>query len=259
MNERKVAIITGGAQGIGKATTDRLLREGWAVTAADIDAEALAEAADDFREFGEAYAGRQTDVSSEEQVRDAIAETVERFGGLDLVMNNAFADLPWHSLDHVSTAQFTRVLAVNLTGAFLTTKYAVPHLHARHGLIVNIASIMALRTYPHTMPYSGTKGGLIALTHALAISLGPEVRVNCLCPGHIHSAPWVKTSRGRRNKNFTPAMDTLHPIGRAGLAEDIAGAVAFLASDDAAFVTGQSWIIDGGLLTKLTTGGAGAL
>ena len=254
MNETcRVAIITGGAQGIGRATVDRLLREGWTVVIADNDAEALAEAEAGFRAVGPCF-GALTDVSDEAQVRGLIADTVARYGGLDLVMNNAYASLPWTALDTITSAKWQRVLDVNLTGAFLTTKYAVPHLRARRGLIVNIASIMALRTYPNTVGYSATKGGLISLTHALALSLGPDIRVNCICPGIVNTYPWVKSARSIRRKGYPEEVHRMHPAGRVGDPEDIAGIVHFLTTPDAAFITGQNFVIDGGAIHRMRAG-----
>jgi len=247
MNESgKCAIITGGAQGIGKATTRRLLDAGWAVTIADIDEEAGRETADEFRDYGSLYYA-PTDVADEGQVRQVIADTAARFGGIDLLMNNAYQSLPWVSIENYSLEQWNRALSVNLTSAFLTTKYAVPHLRARRGCIVNISSILALRTYPNTVAYSSGKGALAALTHALAVSLGPEIRVNCISPGMIDTSGWVKSTRHRR-KGYPEEIHRMHPAGRIGVPEDIAAVVAFLVSSDADFITGQNVVIDGGAM-----------
>jgi len=142
------------------------------------------------------------------------------------------------------------VLAVNLTAVFLTAKYAVPHLRARTGSIVNIASTRALMSEPDGEAYAATKGGLVAMTHALAISLGPAVRVNCISPGWIETSDWQATAR-RRPPEHSEADRAQHPVGRVGVPDDIAALVLFLASPDAGFITGQNIVADGGMTKKM--------
>ena len=244
------AFITGGAQGIGKATAHRLLRDGWAVTLADIDEEAGREAAEEFSRLGPALF-QPTDVADEGQVAGAIGETARRFGGLDLVVNNAFVTY-WAKITEAELAEWNRVLAVNLTSIFLTTKYAEPYLRARRGSIVNIASVHALTgLHANAEAYASTKGGIVALTVALAVSLGPDIRVNCICPGLVDSYPWAKSGR-RRITDWPAHRHAQHPVGRMGKPEDIAAAVAFLASPDASFITGENFVIDGGITKKVT-------
>jgi NAD(P)-dependent dehydrogenase (short-subunit alcohol dehydrogenase family) len=245
---QRVALITGGAQGIGRATTVRLLRDGWAVVMADIDEEAGQDALDEYRGLV-ALLYVPTDVADEGQVRHAVEETADRCGGLDLVMNNAFTTY-YRPITEVTLEEWNRVLAVNLTGVFLTTKHAVPHLRARRGCIVNIASTRALMAHPTADAYGATKGGVIALTHALAISLGPEIRVNCISPGWIDSYGWAKRSR-RHAMKCTKERHAQHPVGRMGKPEDIAAMVSFLASPAAAFITGENIVVDGGMTKKM--------
>jgi len=241
--------VTGGAQGIGKATVRMLLGEGWSVTIADIDEEAGRETEEEYREFGRLLFV-PTDVAEEAQVEHMIVQVVERFGGIDLLVNNAYAAKTGPVTD-LTLAEWNRVLAVNLTGAFLCAKYAVPHLRARRGCIVNIASTRALISQPNTEAYSASKGGLLALTHALAISLGPEVRVNCISPGWVETCDWKK-SRLRRTAEHSDADRSQHPVGRVGVPDDIAAAVLFLAlPDDAGFITGQNFVIDGGMSKRM--------
>lgn len=246
--QMKSALIAGGAQGMGRATAVRLMREGWAVTIADIDEEAGLDALDEYRGLGSLHFVH-TDVAEEEEVRRAVAEAVGRFGGLDLVMNSAFATY-YKPITEVTLAMWQRVVAVNLTGIYLTTRYATSHLRERRGCIVNIASTRALMAHPTADAYGATKGGIIALTHALAISLGSEIRVNCITPGWVDSYGWAKRSR-RRQMHCKPERHAQHPCGRIGKPEDIAAAVAFLASPDAAFITGENVIIDGGMTRKM--------
>jgi len=248
-DQRKVAFITGGAQGIGKASAQRLLRDGWAVSFADIDEEAGEETAAEYRELGPILF-TPVDVCEEGQLHRALTETVSRFGGLDLVMNNAYASTNWLPIAHITLAMWNRVLAGNLTSIMVTAKYGVPHLRERQGCIINISSILALRTHPNVIAYGASKGGIIALTHALALSLAPEIRVNSICPGTVDTLPWRK-SRHRRPSGYPADRQRAHPVGRVGYPPDIAGMVAFLASPAAGFITGQNFVVDGGITTKM--------
>jgi len=189
-------------------------------------------------------------VCEEGQLHRALTETVSRFGGLDLVMNNAYASTNWLPIAHITLAMWNRVLAGNLTSIMVTAKYGVPHLRERQGCIINISSILALRTHPNVIAYGASKGGIIALTHALALSLAPEIRVNSICPGTVDTLPWRK-SRHRRPSGYPADRQRAHPVGRVGYPPDIAGMVAFLASPAAGFITGQNFVVDGGITTKM--------
>ena len=136
-------------------------------------------------------------------------------------------------------AEWNRRIGVNLTGPFLMAKHAAPHLRRSRGAIVNIASTRALQSEPDTEPYAASKAGLVGLTHALAMSLGPDVRVNCISPG------WIAHQRVRKKDHAQ------HPVGRVGRDEDVAELVAYLISDAAGFVTGQNFVIDGGMTKKM--------
>jgi len=246
---QKIAFITGGAQGIGKGTAQRLLRDGWAVAIADIDEEAGLETAEEYRDLGPLLFV-PADAGDEGQLHRALAETVTRFGGIDLVMNNAYAAAPWMPLAHITLDMWNRVLAVNLTGIMVTAKYAVPRLRERRGSIINIASILALRTHPNVAAYGASKGAIVALTHALAVSLAPDIRVNCISPGTVDTVPWRKGSR-RDRPGYPADRQRAHPVGRVGDPADIAAMVAYLASPAAAFITGQHFVIDGGIIHKM--------
>jgi NAD(P)-dependent dehydrogenase (short-subunit alcohol dehydrogenase family) len=182
----------------------------------------------------------KTDVSREASVRACIRSVVKRFGRLDALVNNAGLTGPDDGpIEKLDLTRWNRRIGVNLTGAFLMAKHAVPHLRRARGAIVNLASTRALQSEPDTEAYAASKGGLVALTHALALSLGPEVRVNCISPGWISHEPVRKKDHAQ------------HPVGRVGAAQDVAELVAYLLSDAAGFITGQNFVIDGGMTKKM--------
>ncbi len=247
-SNRKVALVTGGAQGIGKAVAQRFLRDGMRVAILDADTEAGREAETELRALGEVDF-LLTDIADEDQVVAAVERSVKDFGGLDVLVNNAgiARNKP---IAELTLAEWNRVLGTNLTGAFLCAKHAANLLRTRRGTIVNIASTRALMSEADTEAYSAAKGGLVALTHALAVSLGPEVRVNCVSPGWIDVSAWKKSSLARQAA-LSEADHRQHPAGRVGQPEDIASLVAWLVSDEAGFVTGANYVVDGGMTRKM--------
>ena len=246
----KTILVTGGAQGIGLGISRYLLQLGTRVVIADQDEEAGQEAVAQFEHQGTARFVH-TDVSDEPSVEAALRFTHATFGGLDGLVNNAaIADPDNGPLAELALQEWNRRLAVNLGGVFLCTKHAIPMLRERRGAIVNIASTRAFQSEANTEAYSAAKGGVVALTHALAISLGPDVRVNCISPGWITVSDWQKHA-SRSEPALRPEDHAQHPAGRVGEPRDIASLTAFLLSAEAAFITGQNFVVDGGMSRKM--------
>jgi NAD(P)-dependent dehydrogenase (short-subunit alcohol dehydrogenase family) len=245
----KTMFITGGAQGIGRATAEAALAAGWNVAILDRDRQALAEAGAAIRQPGRLLA-LQGDVAREAAVRTAMRAAEKRFGGLDALVNNAGMLPSRHGLAAMSLKEWNAVLGVNLTGAFLCAKHAAAMLARRRGAIVNIASTRALMSEGDDLAYAASKGGLLALTHALAIDLGPAVRVNCISPGWIDTSAWKKKARAGQAR-LSRADHAQHPVGRVGRPQDIAAAVTFLVGPDSGFATGANFVIDGGMTRKM--------
>lgn len=244
----KVAIVTGGGQGIGRAIAEHLLRAGCRVALWEADPEAAKETAADLNRPDDLLA-LTCDVAKEADVRRALSRTLKQFGRLDFLVNNAGIS-DFKPLDELTLADWNRVIGVNLTGAFLCAKHAAPHLRERGGAIVNIASTRAFQSEPNGEAYAATKGGLVALTHALAVSLGPAVRVNCVSPGWI-DVSGLKKRRQREPETLRDVDHAQHPAGRVGQADDVARMVLFLLDEANAFVTGQNFLVDGGMTRKM--------
>ena len=241
----RVALVTGAAQGIGLGIAAWLITEGWQVVLTDLDRARGAAVA---QVLGNNALFIAMDVSSEEQVASTVAEVLRRFGRLDALVNNAgLADPHNRVLESLDLAYWNRVLAVNLSGPMLLAKHCAPYLRAHAGSIVNLCSTRARQSEPDTEAYAASKGGILALTHALAISLGPQVRVNAVSPG------WIDTRSAalRRAEPLSDADHAQHPAGRVGTVEDVASLVAWLLSRSAGFVTGQEFVVDGGMSKKM--------
>jgi NAD(P)-dependent dehydrogenase (short-subunit alcohol dehydrogenase family) len=246
----RTAAVTGGAQGIGKAIARRLLQNGWSVVVLDADTHALEAARVELESLGPVTA-LPTDVGAPEQLERTFAEIGEIApDGLDALFNVAgiMREAPPEEL---ALTDWNRVIATNLTGAFLAARLAAPLLRRCQGAIVNIASTRAAMSEPHTEAYAASKGGLVALTHALAISLGPDIRVNAVSPGWIDVSRAGSPPEARTPEELTPEDHAQHPVGRVGRPEDVAALAVWLAGPDAGFVTGQEFTVDGGMTRKM--------
>lgn len=247
----KVAAVTGGAQGIGRAVALRFARAGYAVSIADPDEDAGREAADMVEKSGAQSLFVRTDVADAAQVARWVDETVQRLGCPDALVNNAGIGRRAPFLD-LRTEDFDRVIAVNLRGTFLCSQAVARRMVERNkaGAILNIASTRAFMSEPGTEAYTASKGGIVALTHGMAMSLGPQgIRVNCISPGWIETRDWQYTPRATTAVHSE--RDRLqHPVGRVGKPEDIADACLYLV-EQAGFMTGQNLTIDGGMTVKM--------
>jgi NAD(P)-dependent dehydrogenase (short-subunit alcohol dehydrogenase family) len=233
----RVAIVTGAARGIGRAIARRLLDERWRVVAVDLPKSLRA-----FR--GRNRIAVEGDVADELTARTAVKAALDRFGRLDAVVCNA-GTMVRKPLRQLTLLDWHKVIDTNLTATFLFARAAEKSLRATKGAIVTIASTRSLMSEPNTESYSASKGGLVALTHALAISLGPDVRVNCVSPGWIV----VRQDEARKLRRKDHAQ---HPAGRVGRPQDVAAMVTYLLdAERSGFITGANFIVDGGMTRKM--------
>ncbi len=245
--DNKIALVTGAAMGIGAGIAERFVEAGAAVVVFDINAERAHQTVQSLNRKGRAIA-IIGDVSCEEDVQNAVARTVQEFGALDVLVNNAGFEYLAQVVD-LTSAQWDRQLGVNLKGYFLFCKYAIPHLRGRRGVIVNIASVHAFVSYEGYAAYDASKAGIIGLTRALALDHGREgIRVNAICPGYIDTPLMDKWLADLPDPETTMReVMRAHPLGRIGTPRDIAEAALFLASDAASFISGTSLVVDGAM------------
>ncbi|HZQ98124.1 MAG TPA: SDR family oxidoreductase [Chloroflexota bacterium] len=249
----QVAIVTGGAQGIGGATARRFAEEGARVLIADVDEAAAVANRDRIREAGGTAELLVTDVSKHDQVRAMVERAVELWGGLHLLVNNAYGGGRGQqgSAVEVSEEGWDHGMALLVKSMFLAVKYAAPHIQrAGGGAIVNIASVHGLLMAPGKLVYEAGKSAVIGLTKQMACDFGPVgIRVNCICPGHIVTERMAR--RWGDNAEGLQFFDQQYPLRRTGKPVDIANAVVFLCSDEASFITGHALVVDGGLTIQL--------
>jgi NAD(P)-dependent dehydrogenase (short-subunit alcohol dehydrogenase family) len=242
----RVAIVTGGASGIGRALATRLARDGAAVIVADLH-DASATAAAMAKETGARTLGLTVDVAVEGDVARMAEETVKAFGRIDILVNNAalFSSLEPRPFERIDAAEWRRVMEVNTLGVFLCCRACVPHMRkAGGGRIINLASGAPLKGVPLLLHYVSSKGAVIAFTRALAREVGKDgITVNALAPGFTLSEGVLKSAAHVKHGEASRAS---RAITRDERPDDLVGAASFLASEDAAFITGQTLVVDGG-------------
>lgn len=243
----KVALVTGGAVGIGAGIAERFVEEGARVAIFDINGQGARSFADRLRAKGTVLA-LEGDVANEESARSAVERTVAQFGALDVLVNNAGIEVAG-PISLMKSEAWDRQLAVNLKGAFLFSKYAIARMLGRGGVIINISSVRAFVSYQGGIAYDASKAALIGFTRALALDHGQDkIRVNAVCPGYVDTPmteEWLKTVPNR--EETMRQVLAVHPLGRIGTPRDIAEAAVFLASDSASFITGTTLVVDGGM------------
>jgi meso-butanediol dehydrogenase/(S,S)-butanediol dehydrogenase/diacetyl reductase len=237
--ENKRALITGGASGIGKATAMRFLEEGVKVAILDRDETACDQIQEELAGLAAVIVA---DVSDSEAVKRAFTDLDDLWGGLDILINNAGISMRHEFLD-IPPEEWRRVVDVNLNGVFYVAQAAARRmLQAGSGVIINMGSTNALLGYPFYADYNASKAGVIELTRSMALELAPDVRVVAVCPGYVMTP--------MQEAEYTPQMlaevNRKIPLGRHAQPEEIAALFAFLASEEAAFITGQCYVIDGG-------------
>jgi NAD(P)-dependent dehydrogenase (short-subunit alcohol dehydrogenase family) len=246
----RTSVITGGGSGIGRSTAILLSQNGAKIVVADLDSKAGNETVQVIRKHSGEAIFVKANVSKTVEVRHLMETAVSKFGSIDILFNNAGVPGP-HSITDTSEEEWDRVLDINLKGVFLCSKYAIPHMIKRkRGTIINTASAVGLVGSAGQASYCASKGGVVMLTKAMALDCaGFGIRVNCVCPGFVET-PMVErflaTINSAERKKVVESLKKLHPLGRFAKPEEIANAVLYLASDDASFVTGCAFPIDGG-------------
>lgn len=243
----KVAIVTGAASGIGRASGLRLAAEGAKVLCIDLNQEALAALVAEIEHGGGVAAAHVCDISDEESVRAAVSDCIEHFGRLDALVNMA-GILRFDDTEALTLAQWQKVIDVNLTGSMLLCREGLPHLVRSKGSIVNAASTASLAGLPSGVAYSASKGGVLAMTRSIAVEYAKRgVRANCVCPGDIQT-DMTSGIEFPDTMDFT-LMGRISSLTGAKGPEVVAGVIAMLASDDGAHITGEDIRIDGGTLS----------
>ncbi len=250
----RVAIVTGAAKGIGWGIATVFSREGAKVAVVDWDAAAGEKTAQEIRDAGGDAIFVECDVSNEEQVKAMVQAALDKYGRIDVLVNNAGIGI-YKPVLEATGEDWDRCMAVNLKSVFLCSKYTIPHMQAvGKGAIVNISSVHSHATVNGVAPYAASKGGITALTRNMAIDYGPTIRVNAIAPGWVFT-PLIKSIFDSYDDPEAQrrAVEDRQVMKRIGRPEDIGHAAAFLASDEADFITGTQLFVDGGLTAQLET------
>ncbi len=247
--EKKVAVVTGAAMGIGKAAAVAMAREGAKVALGDINDEIGQATTQEIKASGGEAFFQHADVSSTKDVQSLMEETVRRYGSLDILVNNAAVAIPGTAVE-ITEDDWNRVLNTNLTSVWRGMKFAIPHMiTAGGGSIINVASVQGLLGFPGWSAYAAAKGGVDALTRQVAVEYAPHnIRVNSIAPGTIMTPMNEKIFREAKDpQQLIDTWNSLHPLGRFGESEEVGNVILFLASDEASFITGDVIRVDGGM------------
>ena len=245
--ENKVVVITGAGSGIGRACAAEFAKEGAQIVIADINLKAAEETVQLIKTSGGVAVSVEADVSAPASVQNLVKETIANFSVVHALVNNAAIQVN-KTIEDTSFEEWNQQLSINLGGVFLCSKYFLPHLRQTKGSIVNMSSVNGFFVEPTCAGYCATKAGIIGLTKAMAIDHGHEgVRANCICPGYIDAG----LAEGYFQSQPDPAKSRveagkLHALWRIGKPEEVGRVAVFLASEDASFVTGSSFVVDGG-------------
>lgn len=252
MMDSRVVVVTGGAYGIGRGIVQEFAGKGDTVVIADRDAKRGAALESSLRDSRCQALFICTDVRIESQIQNLMARTEEAFGQIDVLCNNA--GIEWHRRsEEYSIDEWNAISETNLRGAFLCTKYAYPFLKRARGCVIHISSVQAFANESQISIYASSKAGLLGLNRGMALDFAADgIRVNAVCPGAIQTGMMEEFLRSQPNvEEAAKAIGQSIPLGRVGQPEDIAHAVSFLASPAAAYITGATLVVDGGLLCKL--------
>lgn len=249
----RVAVVSGGAQGIGRAITSAFQREGACVFIVDRDVDQGSATAGELTQQNPELPVKliSVDLRKPEDIRICAAAVGRFHSRVDILVNNAGVERE-KSVEELSVADWDLILETNLRGAFLLTQAVLPLFPDSGGAIVNISSIHATHAFPNSVPYACSKAGIVALTRNLAMELAPRrIRVNSISPGYIDTRLWNEYLRHCENPEAVAEQTTaLHPVGRRGMPEDVGEAALFLVSDSSGFVTGTDFVVDGGLTVR---------